>query len=45
MCGDYCSMNKYACLDKYVMPLFWKVFDALGETKVFNILYLHFNYH
>jgi len=29
MCGDYCSMNKRTCLDKYSMPLLKKIFDAL----------------
>ncbi len=34
-------MNKYACLDKYFMPLLKKIFDTLGETKVLN---LHFKF-
>ncbi len=30
MCGDYCSMNKHTCSNKYAMPLFEEIFDALG---------------
>lgn len=45
MCGDYHSMNKYACLDKYVMPLLKNIFDALQENKMFNILDFHYSYH
>jgi hypothetical protein len=38
MCGDYCSMNKWTCLDKYSMPLLKQNFDALGQSKLFNTL-------
>jgi len=37
-------MNKWICLDKYAMPLFKEIFDALGWAKVFNTLDLHFGY-
>jgi hypothetical protein len=30
MCGDYCSMNKRTCLDKYAMPLPEEIFHAFG---------------
>jgi hypothetical protein len=30
ICGDYCSMNKWTCLDKYAMPLSEEIFDAFG---------------
>jgi hypothetical protein len=30
MCGNYCLTNKWTHLDKYAMPLFEEIFDALG---------------
>jgi len=45
MCGDYCHTNKQMHLDKYVMPLLKKIFNALGQAKVFSILNLHSSYH
>jgi hypothetical protein len=30
MCGDYCLVNKYTCLDKYAMPLLKEIFDVVG---------------
>lgn len=34
ICKDYHLMNKWTCLDKYAMPLFKEIFDALGRAKV-----------
>ncbi len=30
ICGDYCSVNKWTCSDKYAMPLSEEIFDAFG---------------
>jgi hypothetical protein len=45
MCGDYCVVNKWTCLDKYAMPLLEEIFDALGHAKVFSTLDLRSSYH
>jgi hypothetical protein len=45
ICRDYHLMNKWTYLDKYAIPLFKEIFDALGWAKVFNTLDLHFGYH
>jgi hypothetical protein len=45
MCGDYCLVNKWTCLDKYAMPLLEEIFDALRQAKVFITLDLRFGYH
>jgi hypothetical protein len=45
MFGDYCLMNKQMHSNKHVMPLLKKIFNALGQAKVFNILNLHSSYH
>ncbi len=45
MCGDYCSMNKDTCSNKYAMPLSEEIFDALIQAKVFSTLDLRFRYH
>jgi hypothetical protein len=44
MCGDYCLVNKWTHLDKYMMPLPKEFFDALRQAKVFNTLGLWFGY-
>jgi hypothetical protein len=38
MCGDYHLVNNLMRLDKYAMPLSKKIFDALGQAKVFSTL-------
>ncbi len=45
MCGGYCLINKHMYLDKYTMPLSEEIFDAFGQTKVFNTLDLRYSYH
>jgi len=44
-CGDYLPIKKHTCSNKYAMPLLKEIFDALGQTKVFNTLDLRFGYH
>jgi hypothetical protein len=38
-------MNKQTHSNKYVMPLLEKIFDALGEGKVFKTSNLQDGYH
>ncbi len=45
MCEDYRPINKWKKIKKYTMPLLEKVFDYIGQAKVFNILDLWFIYH
>jgi hypothetical protein len=37
-------MIKWIHLKKYAMPLLEKIFDALGQTKIFNTLDLWSSY-
>ncbi len=45
MCKDYRLVNKCTRSDKNAMPLPKKIFDAMGQAKVFNTLDLKFSYH
>ncbi len=44
MCEDYRPINKWKKFDKYTMPLLEKIFDYIGQAKVFNILDSWFRY-
>ncbi len=45
MHGDYFPINKHTHSNKYAMPLLEKIFDALGQAKVFSTLDLRSGYH
>jgi len=45
MRGDYFPINKHTHSNKYAMPLLEKIFDALGQAKVFSTLDLRCGYH
>jgi hypothetical protein len=45
MCGDYCPMNEQTSSNKYGMPLWKEIFDALGQAKVFSTVDLRYGYH
>jgi hypothetical protein len=45
MCGDYCLLNKRMCSDNHAVLILKKIFDALGQAKVFNTLDLRSGYH
>ncbi len=42
---NYHLVNKWTWMDKYVMLLLEKIFDAIGQPKVFSTLDLWFGYH
>ena len=45
MCGDYQPVNCKTKLDRYLISMSEKLFDALKHSRVFGTLDLRFDYH